>query len=67
LRALQRELNARHRRYDRPYHYGYDYGHVYRPAHKERVLDELVYLSAAELRRAEIRAGRHMHLAFSVR
>jgi len=57
LRALQRELNTSHR----------GYGHRRGAERKARVLDELVALSAVELRRAEIDARRHMRLAFSVR
>ena len=69
LSALQRELNTRHRGHRYGYHptYGYDLGYGYGAERKARVLDELVALSAAELRRAEIRARRHMHLAFSAR
>ncbi len=57
LDALQRELNTRHRRY----------GHRHGAEHRARVFDELVALSAAELRRAEIRSRRYTRAAFSVR
>lgn len=67
LSALQRELNARHRRYGYRYDYGYGHGRGYAAERKARVLDELVALSATELRRAEMRARRHMHVAYSVR
>jgi hypothetical protein len=63
LHALQRELNARHR----GHRYGYHHGRGHGAARKARVLDELVSLSAEELRRAEIRARRSVHLAFSQR
>lgn len=57
LDALQRELNTRHRRY----------GHRHGTERRARVFDELVALSAAELRRAEIRSRRYTRVAFSVR
>lgn len=55
LHTLQRELNTRHRRY------GYGRG----AERKARVLDELVALSAGELRRAEIRVRHQSELAYS--
>lgn len=62
LHVLRRELDTSSR--GRPI----DYGHrPHRHAQKTRVIDELVQLSALELRRAYLDARRGMRLAFSVR
>ena len=47
--------------------HGRGHGRNHDAARTARVLDELVSLSAEELRRAEIRARRSVHLAFSQR
>lgn len=61
LSALQRELNTRHRRR------GFGYGHRAGLERKTRVLDELVALSALELRRAEARVRWHPRPAYTLR
>jgi hypothetical protein len=60
LRALRRDLEAKHRGRGHGRHYG-------RLTRKSRAFDGLVDLAEREARRAQVFARRHMQLAFKIR